>query len=689
MLTQGIIRPISSSFSSLVLIVRNKDGTWRFCVDYGALNAITIKDRFPIPSIDELLYDLYGTHFFSKMDFRLGYHHILMCPGDIPKTAFCTHQGHYEFFVMPFGLCNAPSTFQATMNILFEPYLRHFVLVFFDDILVFSKSLKEHLFHLKLILQLLLDNKFFLKKSKCYFAQSSISYLGHIVSTEGVGAYPEKIEAMVNWPTPNKLKQLRGFLRLTGFYRKSVKNYASIAAPLIELLNKKYCSRLLASSTYVRELCAITSAVKKWSIYLMGRKFVTHTDQSSLCELMKQVVQTPEQQFYLAKLMGCFYEIVYKPGAQNKVADALSRIHDSAPTCLGFTVSHTVFLDKLRTHCLQDQAYLELLSEVHHQPSEFLDFKLVHNLLFYKGKLYIPASSGFKATLLEEFHSSLIGGHSGITKTLERLKENVYWEGMHNDEYISLDFIVGLPSFQTFTVVLVVVHRLSKVAHFGMLPTHFTVVKVAEFFTKMISSVYGMPKSMVSNRGPVFLSKFWHEYIPGTSQIKAVDTDLVTRDQILNVLKRKLLKAQEKIKHFTDKHHKEHSFKPGDLVLVKLKPYRQVSVTGYHPKKLAKRFYGPFKITRAIGEVAFELELPPSSKIHSMFHVSQLKSCRGAVDSSLELPPNDFENCPIIEPVAILDRGWKEGKDMVLVQWSGLFPEDATWEAAAITLKYP
>jgi len=408
MLSQGIIKPSCSAFSSPVLLVRKKDGTWRFCVDYRALNSITIKDRFPIPTIDELLNELFGTQWFSKLDLRSGYHQIRMAQEDTHKTAFRTLQGHYEFLVMPFGLSNAPSTFQNTMNSLFQPHLRRFVIVFFDDILVYSRTLEEHLVHLEIVFQCLLQHQFFLKHSKCTFGQNSLSYLGHIVSAQGVGPDPEKIQAMLDWPTPQNCKQLRGFLGLTGFYRKFVANYALIAAPLTDLLKKdafiwssiaqdafeklkkamveapvlalpnfeeafvletdasgtgmgavlcqnghpicyysrKFCPKMLNASTYVRQLCAITSAVKKWRPYLLGRKFLIYIDQRSLRELMTQVIQTPEQQFYLAKLLGFSYEILYKPGAQNRVADALSRRFENRH-CFMITIPHWDFLQLL------------------------------------------------------------------------------------------------------------------------------------------------------------------------------------------------------------------------------------------------------------------------------------------------------------------------------------------------------
>ncbi|KAF5468735.1 hypothetical protein F2P56_012865 [Juglans regia] len=213
LLNSGVIRPSQSPFSSPVWLVRKSDGTWRMCIDYRALNEATIKDK-------------------------AGYHQIRMRDEDISKTAFRTHEGHYEFLVMPFGLTNAPSTFQGLMNEVFKPFLRQFVIVFFDDILVYSSDMSSHLDHLSTVLQTLQRHQLYAKQSKCKFACQEIEYLGHLISKEGVRADPKKLESMVTWPIPKNLKALRGFLGLTGYYRKFIKGYGQIAAPLTSLLKK-------------------------------------------------------------------------------------------------------------------------------------------------------------------------------------------------------------------------------------------------------------------------------------------------------------------------------------------------------------------------------------------------------------------------------------------------------------------
>lgn len=220
MLLNGVIQPSSSPFASPVLLVKKKDGTWRFCVDYRQLNTVTIKNKYPLPIVDELLDELHGAQWFTKLDMSSGYHQIRVLPQDEHKTTFKTHNGHWEFLVMPFGLTNAPATFQAAMNSIFAPLLRKCVLIFMDDILVYCDSLEHHVEHLKAVFDILQQHQLLLKRSKCSFAQGQLEYLGHVISAKGVSTDPSKIQAVQDWPTPTDVKQVRQFLGVSWLLQK-------------------------------------------------------------------------------------------------------------------------------------------------------------------------------------------------------------------------------------------------------------------------------------------------------------------------------------------------------------------------------------------------------------------------------------------------------------------------------------
>ena len=222
LLEQGWIRPSSSPYGAPVIFVPKKNGQWRMCIDYRALNKITVKNRYPLPRIEELLDRLHGARYFSKIDLHSGYHQIRVREADIAKTAFVTRYGSFEYLVMPFGLCNAPATFQRIMNTILRDGLDKFVLVFLDDILIFSRTKEEHEKHIRQILDRLRAEKFFGRLKKCDFFKTEVEYLGFDVGAYGIKPSLSKVQAVADWPVPTSVKDVRSFLGLASFYRKFI-----------------------------------------------------------------------------------------------------------------------------------------------------------------------------------------------------------------------------------------------------------------------------------------------------------------------------------------------------------------------------------------------------------------------------------------------------------------------------------
>jgi hypothetical protein len=239
LLEKGYIRPSTSPWAAPVLFVEKKDGTKRMCIDYRALNEVTIKNKYPLPRIEDLFDQLRGASVFSKIDLRSGYHQLRIRPSDIPKTAFITKYGLYEYTVMSFGLTNALAFFMYLMNSVFMDYLGKFVVVFIDDILIYSQSEEEHVEHLKMVLQRLREHQLYAKLSKYEFWIHEVLFLGHIINQDGLAVDPKKVADILNWKAPKDVRGIKSFIRMAGYYRRFIEGFSKISRPMTALLAKK------------------------------------------------------------------------------------------------------------------------------------------------------------------------------------------------------------------------------------------------------------------------------------------------------------------------------------------------------------------------------------------------------------------------------------------------------------------
>lgn len=405
MLDSGVVRESASPWAAPIVLVRKKDGSWRFCVDYRRLNALTHKDAYPLPRIEESLTGLKAARWYSTLDLASGYWQVEMDPSDREKTAFTTPFGLYEFERMPFGLCNAPATFQRLMQRCLGNLVNDFLLIYLDDVVVFSPDFDSHVQHLEEVFERLHQHGLKLQPRKCHLFQQKVTYLGHVISEAGVATDPSKTAAVRDWPVPQTVKQVKSFLGFSGYYRRFIPAFSKIAAPLnalthgtngqerktaainwspecqqafdqlktalinapilayadfslpfrlytdasfdglgavlAQLQNGKerviaYASRSLHPaerndqnySSFKLELLALKWAVtEKFKDYLYGAEFTVFTDNNPLVHLETARLGAVEQR-WVAQLANFKYTIKYRPGTQNRNADALSRLPD-------------------------------------------------------------------------------------------------------------------------------------------------------------------------------------------------------------------------------------------------------------------------------------------------------------------------------------------------------------------------
>ncbi|KAK1602097.1 hypothetical protein QYE76_017140 [Lolium multiflorum] len=490
LLDKGYIRISLSPCAVPVILVPKKDGTWRMCVDCRAINNITIRYRHPIPRLEDMLDELSGAAVFSKIDLRSGYHQIRMKEGDEWKTAFKTKFGLYEWLVMPFGLTNAPSTFMRLMNHVLREFIGKFVVVYFDDILIYSRNESDHTIHIRHVLQVLRDNQLYGNLEKCTFCKDKVIFLGYVVSQHGVEVDESKIEAIQNWPTPMNVSQVRSFHGLAGFYRRFVPNFSTIAAPLNDLTKKGVVfewgaaqdhafdelKRLLTSAPllalpdfnkqfeiecdasgigiggvlmqegrpiayfseklsgaklnypiYDKELYALIRVLEVWQHYLWPKEFIIHSDHEALKYLKAQSTLHKRLAKWVEFIESFPYIIKHKKGKDNIVADALSR------------------KNMLLTQLDVKIPGLEILCDLYATDHDFAEpyrlcalgkawekYHIHDGFLFRANKLCVPESS-VRLLLLQESHAGGLMGHFGREKTLLMLADHFYWPKMRRD----------------------------------------------------------------------------------------------------------------------------------------------------------------------------------------------------------------------------------------------------------------
>ncbi|KAH0748617.1 hypothetical protein KY290_027849 [Solanum tuberosum] len=568
------------------------------CIDYRQLNRVTIKNKYPLPRIDNLFYQLQGATCFSKINLRLGYHQLRVRECDIPKTTFRTRYGHYEFLVMSFGLTNLPATFMDLMNRVFKPYLYMFVIVFIDDILIYSRNDEDHASHLRIVLQTLKDRELYAKFSKCEFWLESVAFLGHIMSRERIKIDTQKIEAVQNWPRPTSPTDIKSFLGLAGYYRRFVEGFSSIISPLTKLTQK---------------------IVKfQWS----------EACEKSFQELKKRLTIAPI--------------LTLPEGKANVIADALSRS----------SMGSTARFEEDKKELAKDVHRLARLgANVHKQ--KILDFEQGgYGVLRYQGRLYVPRVDDSK----RESWRKLIALDIPFIRTYGQVERTI----------------------QTLEDIL----RSCVIDFKGNWDDHLPLIEFAYNNSYHFSLQMASYEALYERRcrSPIGWFEVGEAGLIGPYLVHQVM-------EKVKVIQERLKTAQSRQKSYTDVRRRELEFEVDDWVYLKVSPMKGVMRFG-KKGKLSPRYIGPYRISKRIGNVNYELELPQElASVHLVFHISMLKKYMG--DPSLIIPIEDIgikDNLSYEEiPVQILDRQVRKLRTKevasVKVLSKNQFVEEATWEA--------
>ncbi|GJW74159.1 putative reverse transcriptase domain-containing protein [Tanacetum coccineum] len=524
-----------------VLFVKKKDGSFQMHIDYQELNKLTVKNRYPLPRINDLFDQLQGSSVYYKIDLRSGYHQLRVQEEDVLKTKFRTQYGHYELQIMPFGLTNAPVIFMDLMNHVYKPYLDKFLIVFIDDILIYSKNKMEHEEHLKAIMGLLKKEELYAKFSKCEFWIPKVQFLGYVIDSQGTHVDPAKIESIKDWGDKQEasfqlLKQKLCSAPILALPEGS-EDDASIKGLGVVLMQREkviaYASRQLKIhkknyTTHDLELGAVVFTLKIWRDYLYGTKCTVFTDHKSLQHNLNQKELNMRQRRLVELLSDYDCKIRYHPGKANVVADALSRKERIEPLRVRALVM-TIGLDlpkqilnaqteARKPENIKNEDVGSMLVENSKDPEQLRTEKLeprADGTLCFNGRSWLPCYGDLRTVIMQKSHKSKYSIHPGSDKMYQDMKKLYWWPNMKADiatywDNITMDFVTKLPkSSQGYDTIWVIVNQLTKSVIFVPIGETDPMEKLTRMYLKEVVMRHGIPVSVICDRDPRFTSNFW------------------------------------------------------------------------------------------------------------------------------------------------------------------------------------